>query len=141
MLLGIGNAEPIGTLFFNGQLGPGYSGGTTINQVIAPGSNPNGLIIRTMNAILHVNGTNTGVGMVIYADTTAPSVYYDPARRIIWHAASKATSNPIQIPVQSINYPLAIPKDMGIWATVSGGPGTDVGAGNLFLTWDLLTLT
>ncbi|MCK6453253.1 MAG: hypothetical protein L6R19_20745 [Alphaproteobacteria bacterium] len=140
MILGIGNAEPIGSLFFNGQLGPGYGGGTTINQVISPADNTNGLIIRTMNAILHIGGTNTAGGLLIYADTTAPSSYYDAARRIIWHAASKATTNPIQMPVQSINYPLAIPKDLGIWATVSGGPGTDVGAASLLLTGDVLTL-
>lgn len=137
----IGNAERVGVQFYTNNLGPGVSGGATINQIISPATNGNGLIIRTMSIIAHINGTNTATGVLVYADTSAPSTYFDTARRMIWHAASKALGTPVQIPVQSINYPLAIPAGYGVWITVAAGPGTDVGQATVLMTWDPITLS
>ena len=65
---------PIGALYAN--LGVN----TSVVQVVAPGNNLHGLVIRT----LYVNSYAGTIGVQVYADTAAPSAYGDGTKRLIF---------------------------------------------------------
>ncbi|WP_199135276.1 hypothetical protein [Delftia sp. ASV31] len=107
---------PIGALYAN--LGVN----TSVVQVVAPGNNLHGLVIRT----LYVNSYAGTIGVQVYADTAAPSAYGDGTKRLIFIGTP--------IPTISAQYSLYVPPGQGIWAVANGN-------GSVNMTYDLLTET
>lgn len=105
---------PIGALYANQGLN------TTVVQVVAPGNNLHGMVIRTLFAS-SAAGT---IGVQVFADTTAPSAYGDGTKRLIFIGTP--------IPSVSAQYPLYVPPGQGIWAVANGN-------GSINMTYDLLT--
>lgn len=108
------NPTPIGTLFANRAVG------TTVVQIVAPGNNLYGLVIRTLFA----NSASGVIGVQVFADIAPPTEYGDSTKRLIFIGTP--------VPSVGIQYPLYVPPGQGIWAIANGN-------GSINMTYDLLT--
>jgi hypothetical protein len=117
----IDNTTPLGGTFIQDT----YSTGVT--ELIAPGTNTNGLIIRSL-ALLNASPDNVAVS--VYADTSAPSSISDYTKRIAYNYGVLTTLPDYML------YPLAISPGWGVWVAVGG---TDESV-DLLMTYDLVSL-
>ncbi|WDZ98337.1 hypothetical protein Herbaro_11260 [Herbaspirillum sp. WKF16] len=111
----------VGKYFLNSD------GVNPVVQVIAPATNTQGAILRT---IFMFAGPSTGLAAAfLYADTSAPSVAGDASKRLIAQVnALGNTTNGIIVP-----YEIEVPAGLGVWI------GQQLG-GRVELTWDLISV-
>lgn len=119
----------VGRLFAQQTIGVG-----AVNEIVAPTSNPGGLIIRTLQ-LYSFPTTSGSAGVALYADLAAPADANDLTRRIVLDASGQASATAFgyaQLP-----FPLFIDPGFGLWFAATAGSGT---GGTLLMTYDLLGL-
>jgi hypothetical protein len=112
-------AVPVGAQFAN----VGYTGTT---QIIDPGSNVNGVVIRTLE--LQCVGDSGGSGS-IYVGSASPASEDDPTTRAL-------ITGYVGLDAVLLPYPVVLPAGWGAWAAVSSGSQL-----NTEITWDTMPWT
>lgn len=107
---------PVGQSFVNVGVGPG-----ALTTLVAPASNPSGLIIRTLSIN---SGGGTGA---IYTSATAPSSASDLTTRIVFQFSSASAGDSQTVPHELYVYP-----GMGVYIGNSHPTGNVI----LFMTYD-----
>jgi len=104
----------------------------SVTQLVAPQSNPGGLIIRTCQLIANPSSSSVQ-GLSLMADSVAPTTA-DPARRVVLNVSQATTA--IEYGVAQLPHPLFVDPGNGLWILSNGG-----GGGGVCMTYDLLGLT
>ena len=104
-----------------GQLFAGVSpAADSVVQLVAPGSNLNGIILRTATVAVNSGGT------FLFADTSAPASATDFTKRVVLQISSTVGES------ATLPNPLFLFAGMGVWVSTNSD-GADA-----FITYDLV---
>ncbi|MGA3038663.1 MAG: hypothetical protein ABSE64_14400 [Vulcanimicrobiaceae bacterium] len=141
----IDNTIMVGANFFNNNVGIGFPDGSAITEIISPGDNVNGVLIRTLTITAQWDFDTSeyeGSATYVYADTSVPSTPYDTSKRVIYFVVSPYNNLAPQAYqwTGTMPYPVALPSGYGLWLACQGGPTTDTSITTAAITWDYVTI-